>query len=148
MTRPYYPGPCELCSFLAWLIGTIILSHSKCSLWLFGSILSPSVTIKVVFSNACADQYFADCKWVILSGCPEFYFHVVLSFLVLSVMWTLITFFSDSLGFPDSSVGKESVGNAGDLDSTTGLGRSPGEGEGYSDQYYSNPVFWPIEFHG
>ena len=46
-------------------------------------ILFPSVTIKVVFSNACADQYFADCKWVILSGCPEFYFHVAISFLVL-----------------------------------------------------------------
>ena len=50
-------------------------------------------------------------------------------------MWTLITFFSDSLGFPDSSVGKESAGNAGDLDSATGLGRFPGEGEGYSLQY-------------
>ena len=40
-------------------------------------ILFPSVTIKVVFSNGCADQYFADCKWVIFSGCPEFYSHAL-----------------------------------------------------------------------
>ena len=34
-------------------------------------------------------------------------------------------------GFPDSSVGKESVCNAGDPDSIPGLGRSSGEGKGY-----------------
>ena len=32
---------------------------------------------------------------------------------------------------PDSSVGKESVCNAGDLGSIPELGRSPGEGKGY-----------------
>ena len=35
-----------------------------------------------------------------------------------------------SLGFPGGSAGKES-GNAGDLGSIPGLGRSPGEGKGY-----------------
>ena len=39
------------------------------------------------------------------------------------------------LGFPDSSVGKESAYNAGDPGSNPGLGRSPGEGKGYSLQY-------------
>ena len=39
------------------------------------------------------------------------------------------------LGFPDSSVGKESACNAGDLDLIPGLGRSPGEGKGYPLQY-------------
>ena len=39
------------------------------------------------------------------------------------------------LGFPDSSVGKESTYNAGDLGSIPGLGRSPGEGNGYPLQY-------------
>ena len=34
-------------------------------------------------------------------------------------------------GFPDSSVGKESACNAGELGSIPGLGRSPGEGNGY-----------------
>ena len=38
-------------------------------------------------------------------------------------------------GFPDSSVGKESACNAGDLGSIPGLGRSPGQGKGYSFQY-------------
>ena len=35
----------------------------------------------------------------------------------------------------DSSVGKESACNAGDLGVIPGLGRSPGEGKGYALQY-------------
>ena len=37
--------------------------------------------------------------------------------------------------FPGGSAGKESTGNAGDLGSVSGLGRSPGEGKGYPLQY-------------
>ena len=37
--------------------------------------------------------------------------------------------------FPDSSVGKESTCNAGDPGSIPWLGRSAGEGKGYSLQY-------------
>src|SRR5574337_1671784 len=40
-----------------------------------------------------------------------------------------------AMGFPDSSVGKESACNAGYLGSIPGLGRSPGEGKGYPFQY-------------
>ena len=40
-----------------------------------------------------------------------------------------------SLGFPGGSDGKESACNAGDPDSTPGLGRSPGEGNGNPPQY-------------
>ena len=39
------------------------------------------------------------------------------------------------LGFPGSSDGKESAGNAGDLGSIPGLGRFPGEGHGNPHQY-------------
>ena len=39
------------------------------------------------------------------------------------------------------SAGKESACNVGDLGSTPGLGRSPGERNGY-------PLYWPGEFHG
>ena len=39
------------------------------------------------------------------------------------------------LGFPHSSVGKESTCNAGDLGSIPGSGRSAGEGIGYPLQY-------------
>ena len=39
------------------------------------------------------------------------------------------------MGFPHSSVGKESTCNAGDPSSIPGSGRSTGEGKGYSLQY-------------
>ena len=40
-----------------------------------------------------------------------------------------------NLGFPCGSAGKESACNEGDLGWIPGLGRSPGEGKGYSLQY-------------
>ena len=40
------------------------------------------------------------------------------------------------LGFPCGSAGTESACNVGDLGSIPGLGRSPGEGQGYPLQYY------------
>ena len=43
--------------------------------------------------------------------------------------------FGFTMGFPRSSDGKDSACNAGDLGSILGLGRSPGEGEGYRLQY-------------
>ena len=39
------------------------------------------------------------------------------------------------MGFPCSSVGKESASSAGDLGSIPGLGRSPDEGNGNPLQY-------------
>ena len=39
------------------------------------------------------------------------------------------------MGFPESSVGKESACNSGDLGLIPGLGRSAGEGTGYLIQY-------------
>ena len=47
-------------------------------------------------------------------------------------VWSLV---GEILGFPDSSVGKESSCNTGDPGSIPGLGRSPGEGKGYPLQY-------------
>ena len=47
-------------------------------------------------------------------------------------------------GFAGSSVGKESICNAGDPGLIPGLGRSTGEGE----KNLPTPVFWPGEFHG
>ena len=45
-------------------------------------------------------------------------------------------------GFPDGSAGKESAFNAGDLGSTPGFGRAPGEGKGYPLKYsgLENPM--------
>ena len=42
-----------------------------------------------------------------------------------------MSFRMSATGFPDSSVGKESSCNVGDLGSIPGLGRSPGKGKGY-----------------
>ena len=41
----------------------------------------------------------------------------------------------ENMGFPCGSPGKESACSAGDLGSTPGLGRSPGERKGYPLQY-------------
>ena len=43
--------------------------------------------------------------------------------------------FIEFLGFPDSSVGKESAYNAGDSSSIPGSGRSAGEGIGHPLQH-------------
>ena len=52
------------------------------------------------------------------------------------------------LGFPGGSTGKESTCNAGDLGSTPGLGRSPGEGNGYPLQYSGLENFMDCIVHG
>ena len=57
------------------------------------------------------------------------------------------------LGFPGGSDGKESACSAGDLGSITGLGRSPGEENGYPLQYsfLGNPMdrgTWEFTVHG
>ena len=57
------------------------------------------------------------------------------------------------MGFPHSSVGKESACNAGDPGSIPGLGRSPGEGNGNPPQYscLDNPMdrgAWQAIVHG
>ena len=48
--------------------------------------------------------------------------------------------FSVYVGFPHSSVGKESACNAGDPGSIPGSGRSPGKGIGYPFQYSWAPL--------
>ena len=47
----------------------------------------------------------------------------------------IVWYIQSSIGFPHSSVGKESTCNAGDPGSVPGLGRSPGEGMSYPLQY-------------
>ena len=61
-----------------------------------------------------------------------------------SFFWSIFIY----LGFPDSSVGKESTCNAGDPGSIPGLGRSPGEGKGYPLQCsgLENSMDWIV--HG
>ena len=56
-------------------------------------------------------------------------------FLLQEVILFFFFSFVKVLGFPDSSAGKESACNAGDPGSIPGLGRSAGEGVGYSLQF-------------
>ena len=56
-------------------------------------------------------------------------------------------------GFPCGSAGKESACNVGDLGLISGLGRSPGEGNGYPLQYscLENSMdrgTWQVLVHG
>ena len=51
--------------------------------------------------------------------------------------------FSLSMGFPDSSVVKESACNVGDLGLTSGVGKIL-----WRREKLPTPVFWPEEFHG
>ena len=48
--------------------------------------------------------------------------------------WVLLSAYA-CMGFPDSSLGKESACGTGDTDSIPGSGRCPGEGIGYPLQY-------------
>ena len=52
------------------------------------------------------------------------------------------------LGFPCGSAGKESACNAADVGSIPGLGRSPGEREGYPLQYSGLENSMDYTFHG
>ena len=56
----------------------------------------------------------------------------------------------DKTGFPGGSDGKESACIVGDLGLILGLGRSPGEGKGYTLQYsgLENSMGFNGEFHG
>ena len=54
----------------------------------------------------------------------------------------------DPLGFPDSSVGKESACSAGDPGLIPGSGRSPGEGTDYPLQYFGLENSMDFIVHG
>ena len=54
----------------------------------------------------------------------------------------------DSEGFPGGSDGKESTCNVGDLGSIPGLGRSPGEGNGYPVLYSGLETSMDCIVHG
>ena len=69
-------------------------------------------------------------------SCTEAVISMILSsrsFICSSACYLAIDFFHS--GFPGSSAGKESTSNARDPGSVPGLGRSPGEGIGYTLQY-------------
>ena len=84
-------------------------------------------------------NYFGSLDWSISRGW--------LIILVLNRGWPCLR------GFPGCSDGKESICKAGDPSSIPGLGRAPGEGNGYTFQYSSlensiNRGAWQATIHG
>ena len=73
---------------------------------------------------------------ILLEDTTKFLYPPLILFPLLSTSYI-------NMGFPDSSVGKESACNVGDLGSIPGLGRSPSRRE-----RLPTPVFWPGEFQG
>ena len=70
-----------------------------------------------------------------------------------SICYLDFSVYSIYVGFPGGSDGEEFASNAGDLGSTPGSERSPGEGNGYSVQYscLDNPIdreAWQATDHG
>ena len=61
--------------------------------------------------------------------------HTLGAGLAVSGALLVLLLLTDWVGFPDSSVGKESTCNIGDPGSISGPGRSAGEGTGYPFQY-------------
>ena len=74
-----------------------------------------------------------NCQNILHNACTVLHFHLQ------TVVIQFIYLLSD---FPDGSGGKASAYNAGDLDSTSGSGRSPEEGNGNPLQYpcLENPM--------
>ena len=77
----------------------------------------------------------------------------VIAVLCYACCTLLVVSDAPQVGFPRSSVGKESACDAGDPGSIPGSGRSPGEGNGNPLQYFSleNPMdrrAWRATIHG
>ena len=100
-------------------------------------------------------QFWSVCLFLIslsVSVYPSISLSVSIFFLSLSLSHThtttrkltkiLIEVVSDGWGFPGGSDGKEPTCNVGEPCSIPGLGRSPGEGNGYPFQYscLENPM--------
>ena len=72
---------------------------------------------------------------------------------ITNSMGTNLSKFQETVGFTDSSVGKESACNTGDSSSIPWSGRSPGEGIGYLLQYsylenFMDRGAWQATVHG
>ena len=76
--------------------------------------------------------------------CPSSTIHLACSYLSFQLCSNVATFANSAKpSFTGGSDGKESACHAGDPGVIPGLGRSPGEGNGYP-----LPLFLPGEFHG
>ena len=105
-----------------WTIKQLIFSFqsSSCVCWFFHNFLCLIWRLKVLI--ATPGVFSLHC------GMWTFFFFFL-------VACRLFSWFTYDLGFPGGSDGKESACIVGDPGSVLGLGRSPGEGNGYPLQY-------------
>ena len=123
---------------ILWIITGAEPGHVECSaaLLVTGTVPGFSCDIK-------RPMYFGLC--------PHFPTQILKPLIMMShrLDWSVF----GSKGFPGGSAGKESACNAGDLGSIPGLGRSPGEGNGYplQDSCLENSMdsgAWQATVHG
>ena len=90
-----------------------------------------------MYSHYCATdiQNFPSRKTKTLLNISPFSFPQIPDYYYSTFCLYEFDHFRSLMGFPDSSVGKESACNAGDASLIPGLGRSAGEGIGYPLQY-------------
>ena len=103
------------------------------------SILSPMILLKFKSNLIFLSSYFliSPCFLQHKSHLNSDHLHHIITLLQFpkcSKLFFICPLFT--LGFPGGSAGKESTGNAGYLGSISGLGRSPGKGNGYPLQYF------------
>jgi len=72
--------------------------------------------------------------YIFISWDSAFFYWIIFHCVMYACIYPFIFWWLPSHK-PDSSVGKESACNAGDPSSIPGLGRSPGEGNGYALKY-------------
>ena len=105
-----------------------------------------NVTKILITNNGCPDRWgWYTLQTYLTDGSRKvIYFWFLQLFLISEIRWMTTKIFTCGvekfchcyyLGFPHSSVDKESTCNAGDPGSIPGLGRSTGEGIGYPLQY-------------
>ena len=74
--------------------------------------------------------------------------YFIYKYVIFILKYFIYIIFIIYLGLPYGSAGKESACNAGDLGSIAGLGRSPGEGNGYLLQYSGLVYSMDYTVHG
>ena len=117
----------------------------------------PEAPYYICAKDPALEKMHVECEWncmskwkrKVYSNDPSFFQICIATVLVWVCCWSLLMgpisslpclqsilhIYCRSWGFPHSSVGKESAGNAGDPGSIPGSGRSAWEGKGYPFQY-------------
>ena len=130
------PTDCSLPGFLSFTVSGVCLSSCPLSWWFYPSFSSSATSFSFCLQSLQAAGSFP-MSWLFESGGQSIGASTLASVLPVSIQGWFplglagLVMFKMFKGFPDSSLGKESAGNARDPGSIPASGRSPGEGIGY-----------------